>query len=281
MVLVDVGHEHVDGAAFSAAVADQDDRTRGCQHVADFFVEGEILRDTVSLIMRLFSMHQMMMEVMRIVGFEGNFVLRSPDTPTAKYVRRVMIDDHDHAAGGVHRGHRHLRCCGFEETSQARYFFDPQFSCVGTPEEFTLRTDDEGEFPTVRRSDLPDPLEEFESIAPMQASRQLAMQQSLMKNFDLVVQVLAHSGHDINEHDECRYAAPQTAIRPEDVAWSSDRVRAPVRRLDSLICIVGLGPGHAERKARGDFSPLLLARGHGNPALVGAHDRRADVQAQP
>jgi len=132
-------------------------------------------------------MHQMMMEVMRIVGFAGNFVLRSADTPTAKYVRRVMIDDHDHPAGGLHRGHRHLRCGGLEQASQAGYLFYAQFSCVGTPEEITLRTDDEGEFTTVRRSDLPDPLEELESVAPMQTSRQLAMQQSLMKNLDLVV----------------------------------------------------------------------------------------------
>ena len=132
-------------------------------------------------------MHEMMVEVMRIVGFAANFVLRSADTPTAIYVRDVMIDDHDHPTGRLHRGHRHLRCGGLEQASQAGYFFDAQFTCIGTPEEITLRTDDEGEFTTVRRSDLPDTLEELESIAPMQTSRQLAMQQGLMMNLDLVV----------------------------------------------------------------------------------------------
>jgi hypothetical protein len=98
-----------------------------------------------------------------------------------------MIDDDDHSTSRFLVDRRHLRCGGFEQASQAGYFLDAQFSGMGTPEEITLLSDDEGELTAIGRLDLADPLKELESIAPMQTSRQLSMKQSLMKNLDLVV----------------------------------------------------------------------------------------------
>jgi hypothetical protein len=51
--------------------------------------------------MRLFAMHQVAVEMMRVVRFDRRFIRRSIAVDAAEYMRGVMIDDHDHSTGAV------------------------------------------------------------------------------------------------------------------------------------------------------------------------------------
>jgi len=166
VMLFEVSQEHISGVARAGTVPDQLDFARRRQTGGNLVIERGILRDTVTLIMRLFTMQQMMVKVMRIVGLERFLISHALDTP-AKNMRRVMIDYDEHSTGTVHRDRRQFGRGGLEQAPHSRYVLHRQFTGVRSLEKLPLRADDECEFAAISRLDFPDMLNEFKSIVPM------------------------------------------------------------------------------------------------------------------
>lgn len=91
-------------------------------------------------------MNQMAMEVVGIVGRNSGCILRSTLAEIAKDMRRVMIDDDDHSTRLSELASGRFRSGLFKKLPESRHLLDAELGRVRSLENFSLRTDHEGEF---------------------------------------------------------------------------------------------------------------------------------------
>jgi hypothetical protein len=122
------------------------------------------------------------MEVVGIIGFYFDLILRLAAAEVVEDMCCVMIDDDDHSSGLRDSRGRQFGCGCLEKPPEARHFIDRALRRMWLLEDFALRADDKCELlPTVRLY-LPQVSNEFDDIGPVQVSGQLAVKQTLMKN---------------------------------------------------------------------------------------------------
>lgn len=193
VVFLKIFHQNFDGATLAASVPDQDDLV--CRHECrgDFFVEGGLLGNPVTFVVGLLAVNQMMVNVMGIVRLDSDFLFRIIFAAIAEKSGAVVVDNHNHSTR-LRMLWRWRFGAGFlEKLAKPRHLCDAEFRGVRTLERFPLRSDNEGEFVASLCLNLAQVPDKLHGVAPMQASRQLAVKQALMKYRHFVMKVLAHS----------------------------------------------------------------------------------------
>lgn len=146
VVLAQIFLQGAQRATFAGSVPNQDDLIRGYQGSGHFFVEGCFFGYALAFIVSLLAMHQMAMEVVRIVGGDAHCVLRKALAGIAKNMRCVMIDYYDHSTGL-----KQLRCARFssgffKKFPKPGHLFDADLRRVRLLEHFAPCTHHEGKF---------------------------------------------------------------------------------------------------------------------------------------
>jgi len=187
--------QDVDGTAMTGSMSDQHDFVGGYQSVGHLQVKRTLLRYAITLIVRLMTMHQMMMIVMGVVWLDVDLVRRPAVSRVAKQMCGMVIDDDDHPCRVCSLDGRGLGCGRLQEFPQSRHFLDTELGVVGPFEQFTLLSDHEREFlsAAAMRHHLAQMSDQFDGIRPMHAARQSAMEQVLLKRRQLVMEMLAHA----------------------------------------------------------------------------------------
>src|SRR5580692_4133186 len=99
MMGLQVFFQEVGGVAFSSGVTDEDDLIRRSDIFRDLLIKRTLFGYSLATVVRLFSMTQMMMEMVRIVRLHLVFVRRATSAEILVNMGGVVVDDDNRTAG--------------------------------------------------------------------------------------------------------------------------------------------------------------------------------------
>jgi hypothetical protein len=193
MTLLQVFQEKICCVARSGPVSDDDDLIRVRQIFRDFFVEGKLLGNTLSLVVGFFTVDQVALKSKGIVWSDGCFVFRPGIIHVLVKTRGLMIDDRNYSLEPLGATRRLLKSGFAQKLAKTGDLF--HFKVVGmrTLKECALRAYHKCEFVVSVRLDFTYLSNQFNNIAPGQITRKFAIEQASQQNLQAVTHMSVHS----------------------------------------------------------------------------------------
>ncbi len=181
MMASQVIHQDVDRTARARPMANQHDLIRGREILRNLLVKRCLFRNTLTAIVGLFSMDEVVMEIKRIIRSNRDSIVRTATVEIRVKVSGVVIDNDDYAVGLGWLGRVDVGAGLFQEPTQARHFVYTEFMVVRALEESSLRANYEGEFIASMRLRRAKVSNQLNRLIPAQIAWQLAGKQTLVQ----------------------------------------------------------------------------------------------------
>jgi hypothetical protein len=192
MMLLQVFQEKVRCAALPSPVSDDYDFIRVSKIFRDLFVEGRLLGNPISLIMRFFTVDQVAVESKGIVWSDRGFVFRSAVVDVLIKTGGVMIDDHNGSSVRVGLGRRSLKPGFAQKLAKTGNLFHFEIVAMGTLKECALRPNHKCELVVSVWLDFTYLSNQVKDIAPRQITRKFAIEQATQQNLEVVTDMSVH-----------------------------------------------------------------------------------------
>ncbi len=153
-MLFQIVGQKVDSAAFSRPVANEDDLRRVDEIPRYLLVVGRLLRDSIALVMCLFTVNQMTMKSIWIIGPHGRLFFRDAFPEILIETRNMMVDHNDHTARMARLARLRMKPGFVQELSKPGDFLRTQLAMIRAHEEGTLRFEYERELVRAVRLDF-------------------------------------------------------------------------------------------------------------------------------
>ncbi len=135
-----------DRATLSRTMSDENDLFGVHKVLGDLFVIGVFLGDTITFVMSLLAVDQMMVEAKGIIRSDSDFWFRPAAAEIVVDVSNMMVDGHRHPPDLVCLGGYPKDSSFFQKPSQSRYLLHREIMSGGASEETSLRADRENIF---------------------------------------------------------------------------------------------------------------------------------------